>query len=68
MIIVTMVAALGLSFAYTWDLTLLILGFAPFLMLAGMAQMQIFANLQVIGDENVYSQDSFSLTNQCAYS
>jgi len=46
MIIVTMVAALGLSFAYTWELTLFILDFAPFLMLAGMAQMQIFANLQ----------------------
>ena len=36
-------AALGIGFAFCWELTLLILAFAPFILIAGFIQMRKFS-------------------------
>ena len=36
--------ALGIAFYYSWKLTLVICGFAPFLLFAGAAQTKILSN------------------------
>lgn len=36
-------AGIGIGFAYSWKLTLLIVGFAPFILMSGMIQMKVVA-------------------------
>ena len=54
--------SLGISFAYSWKLTLLMMAFVPFLILGGLIEMKL-----IIGDEEAvkkeYAESSLFLLN-----
>ena len=43
-------AGLGIGFYYSWELTLCVLGFGPFIMLANLAQIKITSGLSKRND------------------
>ena len=54
--------SLGIAFYYSWKLTLVIMGFAPFLMFAGSVNMKIFKNFAA--EEAKKLTDASDVANQ----
>ena len=60
--IVMGITSIVVAFYYSWKLTLLLVGFAPVLLIAGAAHMKIFSNFAV--DQNKHLVDASASAQQ----